>query len=250
MKDAEPVVSRRDFAKRLAAGAAMGTAAAALPVSAKAAVKKNRTQYGMVIDTRRCIGCQACTVACKSEFDVPLGVGRTWVEDIEKGEYPNVTRNFLPRNCNHCSKPPCVRVCPTGATWKREEDGVVVIDKDICIGCKYCIEACPYDARFFNPVTRTADKCEFCLHRVKEGMAPACVNTCQGRARIFGDLNDPDSEVSNLIAENPVTALRTEMGTQPNVFYIAADHWDPHTHARYEWEYIRVTTNRRRKQRR
>jgi tetrathionate reductase subunit B len=160
-----------------------------------------------------------------------------------------VRRSFLPRLCNHCSKPQCVDVCPTGATWKRAEDGIVVVDPDICIGCKYCIQACPYDARFINPVTGSADKCDFCLHRVSQGLEPSCVNTCIGRARVFGDLNDPKSEISIMVAENPVTVLRPEMGTQPNVFYIAADHSDPHTsHA--NGQYIRVETHRRHQERR
>ncbi|KAF0113453.1 MAG: molybdenum protein medium subunit [Rhodospirillaceae bacterium] len=150
------------------------------------------------------------------------GVTRSWVEYIEKGHLPqgdrnvrHVTRNFLPRLCNQCSAPPCVTVCPTGATYKRKEDGIVTVDAEICIGCKYCLQACPYDARFINPRTGTAEKCDFCLHRVQNGIAPACVNTCQGRAHIFSDLHDPDSEVARLIATEPVTVLRHEMGTRP-----------------------------------
>jgi len=170
------------------------------------------------------------------------------VDYVEKGDYPNVSRSFLPRLCNHCSKPQCVDVCPTGATWKRKEDGIVVVDPDICIGCKYCLQACPYDARFINPVTGAADKCDFCQHRVEKGLEPSCVNACIGGARIFGDLNDPSSKISRMIAKNPVTVLRQEMGTEPNVFYIAADHSDPHT-AR-EGEYIRIDTHRREPERR
>ncbi|MDP6567772.1 MAG: 4Fe-4S dicluster domain-containing protein [Alphaproteobacteria bacterium] len=161
----------------------------------------------MVIDTRRCVGCHGCSVACKAEFEVPLGVSRSWVEYVEKGDYPNVARSFLPRLCNQCSEPQCVSVCPTGATFKRDEDGIIVVDEDICIGCKYCMQACPYDARFINPNTGTADKCDFCLHRVEQGVAPSCVNTCQGRARVFGDMNDPTSEVAKLIATEPVAAI-------------------------------------------
>ena len=159
-----------------------------------------------------------------------------------------MSRNFLPRLCNHCSSPNCVSVCPTGATYKREEDGIVVVDPDICIGCKYCIQACPYDARFLNPVTGAADKCDFCLHRVSQGLAPACVETCIGRARIFGDINDPDSEISRMIATNPVSVLRPEKGTQPNVFYIAADHSDERD--RQTNQYVRVTTHRKYEERR
>ena len=173
-----PTISRRDIINNLGKGAAVIATASALPVSAKAAVGGHQTQYGMVIDTRRCSGCHACSVACKSEFDVPLGNTRSWVEFTEKGTYPNVSRSFLPRLCNQCSEPQCVSVCPTGATYQREEDGIVVVDPDVCIGCKYCMQACPYDARFINPKTGAADKCDFCLHRVSQGVVPSCVNTC------------------------------------------------------------------------
>jgi tetrathionate reductase subunit B len=242
-------LSRRSFMKNVAGGAAAAAAAAAAPASVRATVPSGKPRYGMLIDLRRCTGCHACSVACKSEFDVPLGSFRSWVEYVEKGTYPNVTRTFLPRLCNHCEQPPCVKVCPTGATWKREEDGIVVVDPDICIGCKYCIQACPYDARFLNPVTGAADKCDFCLHRVEKGLAPSCVNTCVGGARIFGDLNDPESEISKLVATNPVTVLRPEQGTEPNVFYIGLDQADEHDVARRN-QYVRVTTHKKRKERR
>ena len=212
--------------------------------------KERKVQYGMVIDVRRCIGCHSCTVACKSEFDTPLGVNRSWVEYTEKGEYPNVGRSFLPRLCNHCSDPPCVTVCPTNATWKRDEDGIVVIDDGLCIGCKYCIQACPYDARFLNPVTGFADKCDFCIHRVSQGLMPSCVNTCIGGARIFGDLGDPDSNISKVIAQNQVTVLRGEMGTFPNVYYIGADYTDELDAKRPEVREVRVITHKRHKERR
>ncbi len=241
-------LDRRAFLKKSAV-AATATGAAILPGGAQAATSRPRKQYGMLIDTRRCYGVHACSVACKAEFNVPLGHTRSWVEFIEKGTYPDVSRNFLPRLCNHCSKPNCVTVCPTGATWKREEDGIVVVDPDICIGCKYCILACPYDQRFLNPDTGAADKCDFCIHRVSQGLEPACVEACPSRARIFGDLNDPDSEISRTIASNPVTVLRPEKGTEPNVFYIAADHSDE-ADARFENQYVRVDTHRRQEERR
>lgn len=247
MLDSQATHSRREVFKKIGTVAA-AAAVAAVPASAKAAIAKRPVQYGMVIDTRRCTGCHACSVACKSEFNVPLGLTRSWVEYVEKGDYPNTSRNFLPRLCNHCRHPACVDVCPTGATWKRKEDGIVVIDPDICIGCKYCMQACPYDARFINPETGAADKCDFCLHRVSRGVAPACVNTCQGRARIFGDVNDPQSEVAQLIANNPVTVLRPGKGTEPMVFYIAADSADEHDRKR-GW-YVDVTTHRKQAERR
>ena len=151
-------LKRRDFLKKIGSGTALAASTAVLPVSTLSEVTRKNIQYAMVIDTRRCIGCHACTVSCKSENDVPLGHNRCWVEYTEKGSFPNVDRSFLPRLCNHCSQPACVDVCPTGATYKRKEDGIVVVDDDICIGCKYCVHACPYDARYLNPVTGTVDK--------------------------------------------------------------------------------------------
>ncbi len=242
-------LSRRNFMKGLGAGSAAAALATTLPTTVHAAAPPRKVRYGMLIDTRRCIGCHACTVACKAEFDVPLGSTRSWVEYVEKGQYPYVSRSFVPRLCNHCNHPPCVDVCPTGATWKRDEDGIVVTDPNICIGCKYCIQACPYDARFLNPITGAADKCDFCLHRVSRGVAPACVETCIGRARIFGDLNDPESEISKLVASNPVQVLRPGQGTEPNVFYIGLDHADEHDVA-HRNQYVRVTTHRKQQERR
>lgn len=249
-KAANGTLNRRCFIKKLGAGAAvLAVAANTSSLSTRASVPKKKIQYGMLIDTRRCIGCHACSVACKSEFNVPVGFTRSWVEYVEKGNYPHVSRSFLPRLCNHCRHPKCVDVCPTGATTKRPEDGIVVVDPDICIGCKYCVQACPYDARFMNPVTGAADKCDFCLHRVSLGLKPVCVETCIGRARIFGDLNDPKSEISRALASNPVSVLRPGMGTEPNVYYIAADHSDEHELRRGRG-HIRVTTHRKVKKRR
>ncbi len=248
MKVSQRKISRRDMVTKLGVGAAAAVAVSALPAGAKAAEEVHKHQYGMVIDTRRCSGCQACSVACKAEFDVPLGHTRSWVETIEKGHYPAVSVNFLPRLCNHCRHPACVDVCPTGATFKRSADGIVDIDPDVCIGCKYCLLACPYDARFINPLTGSADKCSFCLHRVSQGVEPSCVNTCPGKARIFGDVNDPESEISKVLATNPVSVLRPGMGTEPQVYYIAADYSDEHYRER-GW-HVKVTTHRRQKERR
>jgi Fe-S-cluster-containing dehydrogenase component len=190
---------------------------------------EGKKRYAMVIDLRRCIGCHACSVACKAEFDVPLGVWRSWVKYMEKGSYPNAKRYFLPRLCNHCDKPPCVRVCPTQATYKHE-DGYILQRYERCIGCRYCMVACPYNARHVLPrktssvkFGRVIDKCTFCIHRVEKGITPACVTTCVGRARVFGDLNDPDSEVSRLVANNPVVVLKPEAGTAPQVYYVMPD---------------------------
>jgi len=215
-------LTRRDFFK-LSGIAAVGAAVNLIPKKVLAHVEhEKRRRLVMVIDLRKCYGCHACSVSCKAEFNVPLGVWRTWVKQIEKGGYPNTTRPFLPRLCNHCDNPPCVKVCPVNATYARE-DAAVIIDEDKCIGCKLCIPACPYNARFFNPVTRLADKCSFCVHRVDGGVVPACVNTCPANARIFGDLNDPDSEVSKLVSTQPVQTLKPELGAKPQVFYLSPD---------------------------
>jgi tetrathionate reductase subunit B len=197
----------------LAAYASVGEASAGAKSSNK------RKCYGMVIDLRRCIGCHACTVACKSEFNVPLGVWRAWVIVKENGEYPHSRRSFTPKLCNNCRNSPCIKICPTGASYYNEND-ISSIDEEKCIGCKLCIQTCPYKQRFINPDKKTADKCTLCMHRVRKGLVPSCVNTCVGRARIFGDFNDPDSEVSELVRNNKVSVLKPELGTKPQVYYI------------------------------
>lgn len=181
--------------------------------------KSANPRWVMVIDLSKCVGCYACQVACKAENGVPYEFFRTWVEIIERGKYPNARRVFLPRLCNHCEKPSCVPVCPVGATYKRG-DGIVVMDYDRCIGCGYCIQACPYDARFRNPYTGTADKCDYCLHKIEEGEVPACVTNCMGGARVFGDINDPESPVSKILAGKSVSVLKPETGNEPRVYYI------------------------------
>ncbi len=230
----------------------------------KRALTKPREQrrWVMVIDLRKCVGCSACTIACIAENKLPPGVVYRPVMDEEIGVFPNVSRRFLPRPCMQCDNPPCVPVCPVSATYKNA-DGVVVIDYDECIGCRYCITACPYAARTFDfgntytqgtpvaeglivgreraddyervpsfeygkewprehetsPIGNTR-KCQFCLHRLNVGMLPACVTTCIGRATYFGDANDPDSLVSELISRSNVMRLKEELGTQPRVYYL------------------------------
>jgi len=190
--------------------------------SGEAGGGKRRVRYAMVIDLRRCIGCHSCSVACKAENDVPLEVFRSWVKIIQKGHYPNVSRSFLPCLCNNCETPICLRNCPVQATWQRE-DGIVMVNPHRCIGCKYCMASCPYDVRYINPLKRIVQKCTFCDHRVDAGLLPACVETCLGRARIFGDMNDPNSEVSRMLSTNAVHVLKPEMGTNPRVFYVGGD---------------------------
>lgn len=218
-------------------------------------------RWVMVIDLRKCVGCTACTVACEAENHLPPGVVYRPVLEKEIGTFPNVRKVFIPRPCMQCDNPPCVPVCPVNATWKRE-DGIVTIDYDLCIGCRYCIVACPYNARVFDkghfytegttehpafvgregaddyevapafelgrewervahksPIGN-ARKCHFCLHRLENGMLPACVTTCIGEATYFGDANDPDSLVSELIAQPNVMRLKEELGTEPRVYYL------------------------------
>lgn len=179
-------------------------------------------RYGFVIDQRACIGCHACTVACKSEHDVPLGVNRTWVKYVEKGQFPNTRRHFLVERCNHCANAPCVEICPTKALFQRE-DGIVDFDKSRCIGCKSCMQACPYDALYIDPDTHTAAKCNFCAHRVDQGLQPACVVVCPEEAIIFGDLDDPSTRIAQLVGRESVSVRRPEQGTEPKLFYLGAD---------------------------
>ena len=213
----------------------------------------DQRKWVMVIDLRKCTGCNGCVNACRSENALPPGVVYRAVIEEETGSYPNVSRKFLPKPCMQCDNPPCVAVCPVEATYKRP-DGVVAIDYDRCIGCRYCITACPYGARTFDfgeyytrgtpamqpyetkrpsfdygeawtrrgtgsPVGNTR-KCHFCLHRVEQGVLPACVTTCIGRATFFGEANDPESLVSQVISRPNAHRLREELGTRPSVYYL------------------------------
>jgi molybdopterin-containing oxidoreductase family iron-sulfur binding subunit len=220
-------------------------------------------RWVMVIDLRKCVGCTACTISCVAENRLPPGVVYRPVLEKEIGTFPNVTRRFLPKPCMQCDNPPCVPVCPVNATYKNEE-GVVVIDYDQCIGCRYCITACPYAARTFDfgevytdgarvaagslvgretaeeyeraaafeygesrertshnisPVGNVR-KCHFCLHRLEVGMLPACTSTCIGEATYFGDANDSESLVAELIGRPNVMRLKEELGTEPRVYYL------------------------------
>ncbi len=178
--------------------------------------------FGFLIDNRKCIGCHACTVACKSEHEVPIGVDRTWVKYIEKGEFPNTRRMFTVMRCNHCEWAPCVTICPTTALYRRD-DGIVDFNNERCIGCKACMQACPYDALYIDPESNTAAKCNFCTHRLEVGLEPSCVVVCPERAIVAGDLDDSASEISRLINRFPVQVRKPEKGTKPKLYYIDGD---------------------------
>ena len=195
--------------------------------------------YGFVIDNRKCIGCHACTVACKSEHDVPIGVNRTHVKYIEKGTYPDVTREFSVHRCNHCEDSPCPTICPTTALFTRE-DGIVDFDDERCIGCKSCMQACPYDALYIDPNKGTAAKCNYCAHRIEHSYEPSCVIVCPVEAIISGDLDDPNSSISGYLTEHETTVRKPESGAKPNVFYVetSEESLDPHATERsgeYLW---------------
>ncbi len=215
-------------------------------------------RWGMVIDLRKCTGCQTCFVSCKMENFLPAGVYWNHVHDYETGKFPHVKRHFLPTLCMHCRNPRCLEVCPSGATTQRQ-DGIVSIDYEKCIGCRYCMMACPYQSRYYNdrirdyfeagatpyekfPLELRADsqrhevgvvsKCTFCSHRIDRGLSrglkpgtdpeatPACVVNCPAQARYFGDLDDPASQVSQLIARRAGYQLQEALGTDPSVYYL------------------------------
>jgi len=178
-------------------------------------------RYGFVIDQTTCIGCHACTVACKTEHEVPLGVNRTWVKYIEKGAWPDTKRFFSVMRCNHCTDAPCVTICPTTALYKRE-DGIVDFDTDRCIGCKSCMQACPYDALYIDPGENTAQKCNYCAHRTDVGLEPACVVVCPEQAIIAGDLDDPTTKIAKMVASEKLSQRAVEQGTKPNLWYKGA----------------------------
>jgi Fe-S-cluster-containing dehydrogenase component/formate-dependent nitrite reductase membrane component NrfD len=181
----------------------------------------HRPRWAKIIDQSRCIGCHACTTACKSENEVPLSVSRTYVKSVDVGVFPEARRNFQVTRCNQCADAPCVTACPTSAMFKRD-DGIVDFDKQACIGCKACIAACPYDAIFINPEDHSAEKCNFCAHRIDVGLEPACSVVCPVEAILVGDLNDPTSKVARTVGREPVNVRRPEKDTKPKLFYKGA----------------------------
>ena len=181
------------------------------------AMKKKR--YALVLDSRKCINCKACVVACKAENDVPIGNFRNLINEERKGEYPTLSINFEPEQCHHCEEPSCVRVCPTGASWQRK-DGIVLVNYDECIGCRYCMIACPYDARYFHEEKGVVDKCTLCSHRVDRGDVPACVETCPSKVRVFGDLEDPKSRIHELLATRRYRVKEPQTGNGPQLYYL------------------------------
>lgn len=222
-------------------------------LEAAVAKPKESVKWGMLIDTRKCVGCYACTIGCVSEYKLPPGVVYRPVLEEEKGAYPGVQRTFLPRPCMQCENPSCVKVCPVGATFK-QADGIVAIDYNKCIGCRSCLAACPYGARSFDtgayyttetpelqlyekatfyeygqkwsrsshssPVVGSARKCSFCTSRLSQGMLPVCVTTCIGRATYFGDLNDKNALINKVLGSAQPVRLKESLGTSPQVFYI------------------------------
>lgn len=249
--------TRREFLKKsaactLASALPIGSIVFLTPEEVKAAITDTKTRWAFLVDTTKCVGCGLCVKACKNENEIPYDaeITRTWVEryimtkdgevhiDSPMGGRDGFTDNkirdeeidpediskafFLPKLCNQCDNPPCVQVCPVGATYQTS-DGVVLIDRSWCIGCGYCIMACPYGARFFHPVYKVADKCNFCYHRISKGLEPACVQSCAFGARRLANLKDPDDPVTKIIMTERVAVLKDEYGTKPHVFYIGLD---------------------------
>jgi tetrathionate reductase subunit B len=180
-------------------------------------------QYAIVLDTKKCLNCKACTVACKFENFVPVGEStyRIWVTEMPmRGEYPRLQQDFQPSQCQHCENAPCEKVCPTKATYRTKE-GVVLVNYEKCILCKACMAACPYDARFVSEAHEAVEKCTFCMHRVSEGREPACVETCPTKVRTFGDLADSESAVSRLLNSHSHYQLKSEKNTRPRLYYLA-----------------------------
>lgn len=215
------MLDRRSLFKMLAGGVALSCVPSSLLLA-----KTPGRHYVMVVDVRRCTGCLSCTVNCSVENCVPEARARTAVNQMTVKNNHGCAVTAMPSLCNHCENPPCVKVCPAKATYKRSEDGIVVIDYNKCIHCMACVPACPYGARKADDTHQNPpEKCNFCVHRLEEGLLPACVESCIGGARIFGDLNDEKSTVHQLVKTNKVYALLADKGTKPSVLYIGLPDW-------------------------
>ena len=243
-------VSRREFMQR-SGHAIAGAAVIALVLPEEMATSAtgegydwNRHRWVYLIDTTKCIGCGSCARACRAENSVPEDMYRTWIERYqipiegeaivdspsggEHGFDPSTTGMnvrkafFVPKICNHCSATPCTQVCPVGASFTTR-DGVVLVDAEHCIGCGYCIQACPYGSRFMNPTTHTADKCTLCYHRISKGLSPACVGICPVGARRLGDRENPDDPVNEILATRRIQVLQPELLTRPKCYYLGLD---------------------------
>jgi Fe-S-cluster-containing dehydrogenase component len=251
MKNEKPTIPRREFlrtcARKVPQWALIGAAIGAPKLFAQERNDYNPDEhdYAMGIDIHKCIGCGRCADACKKENKVPRDpiFFRTWVEryiipiDGEalvdspnggidgfpefRGDIDVLRSFFVPKLCNHCANPPCVQVCPVGATFA-SRDGVVLIDETYCVGCRYCIQACPYGARFIHPIKEVADKCTFCYHRIVKGLRPACVEVCPTRARVFGEVGRRSSPLRHFMRFNDVSVLKPSLNTKPKVYYAGA----------------------------
>lgn len=171
----------------------------------------------MFIDQDKCTGCNACRIACQTQWGLPPEMNYNFLIEQERGKYPNVERLIIPMQCQHCDNPPCLTVCPTGATYKRD-DGIVLVDPKKCIGCKYCMIACPYNVRIINE-QGVPEKCRFCAEYVTNGETPACVSTCMNDVRVFGDLDDPNSPLHDLLKEHELMQMREDLKTRPRIYY-------------------------------
>lgn len=220
--------SRRDFVSGASALAVVaGTVGLAKSSISLATENKNKTiRYAMVHDENACIGCTACMEACRETNNVPEGVSRLEILRSEPyGEFPNVKYEFFRQSCQHCSNAPCVQVCPTGASFIDKSTGIVDVHSDLCIGCQYCIAVCPYRVRFIHPVKKSADKCNFCRDtNLAAGKQSACVESCPTQALTFGDLNDPNSLISQKIRQNETYRTKVALGTDPNLYHIPFQH--------------------------
>lgn len=220
-------VSRRSFLKKTAVATIGATTYANAEINFPPQSGKHR--FVFAIDTRKCIGCDACVAACKAERNTPLGVFNTWVEKHESGVANTATKEtdvkllHLPKLCNHCESPACVKVCPVHATYRDEKDGLVLQRDDRCIGCRLCEQSCPYGVRYIDPMSNVMNKCTWCEHRTRNGLKPACVDVCPTDARTFGDLADQNDPIAEFLDKNALGVLKQEEGTRPRVMYAGLD---------------------------